>query len=90
MEAFCSQLANWRLDGLLERLEVAQKDASSGGVNRLRDPEDTHFLGDAQWEYCRQLAQRANLVPLSEEDANNSILNYIATNKVSFFGNVSL
>ena len=80
MEAFCSQLANWKLDALSERLEAAQTDASSGGACRLRVPEDTHFLGDAQWDYCRQLAQFAGLV--SEEDADNNILNYIATNKV--------
>lgn len=85
MEAFCNQLVNWKLDGLLERLEAAQKDALSGGVCRRRVPEDTHFLGDAQWDYCRQLAQLANLVPHSDDDTNNSFLNYIATNKVGWW-----
>jgi cation diffusion facilitator CzcD-associated flavoprotein CzcO len=82
MEAFCSQLVNWRLDGFSERLIAAEKDASSGGVCRLRVPEDTHFLGDAQWDYCRQLAQFANLLQSPEDDTGNGILDYIATNKV--------
>ncbi|GAX11517.1 dimethylaniline monooxygenase [Fistulifera solaris] len=84
MEAFCSQLVNWRLGGLSERLVSAEKDASSGGVCRLRVPDDTHFLGDAQWDYCRQLAQFASLLQASEDDNGNDILNYIATNKAIY------
>lgn len=89
MEAFCNQLVHWNLNSLPERLQAAEKDALSGGVFRRRVPEDTHFLGDAQWDYCRQLAEHANLLSHSNDNAGQHILNYIATNKVgTTFGQV--
>ena len=49
------------LPSLTERLAAAQRDAQSGGEGRGRIPEDTHFLGPQQWDYCRRMAQYAEL-----------------------------
>ena len=59
------------------RGEKAMIDANAGGYGKEngRIPEDTHFLGSYQWEYCRTMAQYAN-------EYNDTIEAYIATNKV--------
>jgi Flavin-binding monooxygenase-like/NAD(P)-binding Rossmann-like domain len=55
----------------------AMIDANSGGYGKEkgRIPEDTHYLGPSQWDYCRTMARYANIY-------NNAIEAYIATNKV--------
>lgn len=86
MEAFSQQLANWELEGLSDRQAAAQIDAQSGGVCGRRVPEDTHYLGDAQWSYCREMAKYAHLVTSVDGDEDGDakkVVNYIYTNKVS-------
>jgi len=65
------------LPDLQERLRVANIAAESGGegMPNGRVPEDTHYLGPMQWEYCRRLADYAGILDDTLED-------YIATNKV--------
>ena len=60
-----------------KRYERAIIDANSGGYGKEkgRIPEDTHYLGPRQWDYCRAMAQYANIY-------NDTIESYIATNKV--------
>jgi hypothetical protein len=41
-----------------ERMRFALADASAGGPNRSGRIQDTHYLGNAQWSYCRKLAER--------------------------------
>jgi hypothetical protein len=41
-----------------ERMRDALADASAGGPNRSGKMQDTHYLGNAQWSYCRNLAKR--------------------------------
>jgi hypothetical protein len=59
------------------RHEQAMIDSISGGYGKEkgRIPEDTHYLGPYQWDYCRTMAQYANIY-------NDEIESYIATNKV--------
>ncbi len=59
------------------RRERAMMDANSGGYGKEngRIPEDTHFLGPHQWDYCRTMARYAHVY-------NNTVESYIATNKV--------
>lgn len=63
------------LPPLSERLEEAQKDATRGGSKCTGRIRDTHYLGDAQWDYCRDMAHMANLY-------NDGMETFIATNKV--------
>ena len=58
------------------RDEEAAHDALKGGSKLKGRIQDTHYLGNAQWAYCRKLADFANLL---DEDMEN----YIATNQVS-------
>ena len=59
------------------RRERAMMDAISGGYGKEngRIPEDTHYLGQNQWDYCRTMARYANVY-------SNTVESYIATNKV--------
>ena len=41
-----------------KRIELAEKDATSGGPNDGRI-QDTHYLGNYQWDYIRRLARLA-------------------------------
>jgi Flavin-binding monooxygenase-like len=60
-----------------KRQEAASYDAVKGGSKLKGRVQDTHYLGSAQWEYCRDLAEYAGLL-------NEGLEDYIATNKVSF------
>eukprot|EP00804_Cyclotella_cryptica_P030942 CCRYP_019609-RA/>CCRYP_019609-RA protein AED:0.25 eAED:0.25 QI:87/1/1/1/1/1/2/424/586 len=62
------------LPSLAERLEAAERDASSGGPESPGRVQDTHYLGSHQWEYCRKLAKLGRFY-------DQSLENYIATNK---------
>jgi hypothetical protein len=57
-----------------ERLEAASVDATSGGAKKNGRIQDTHYLGDAQWEYSRRVAKLAGIY-------DDSVEAYIATNK---------
>mmetsp|Transcript_2715 Transcript_2715/g.3862 ORF Transcript_2715/g.3862 Transcript_2715/m.3862 type:complete len:238 (+) Transcript_2715:768-1481(+) len=80
LEAVVNQFQNHHhhadLPALLEdRLQEARTDADSGGTKSNGRVQDTHFLGDGQWDYCRAMAQYAGLY---SEDMEK----YIANNKV--------
>ena len=77
-EATLNQWINgWSLGDETERLEAAEKDAQGGGPKENgRVPQDTHYLGDYQWDYCRRLAKYAGLYDDAMED-------YLQTNEVS-------
>lgn len=73
---------SWRhpldLPSLEQRIQLAQKDAESGGEGKTngRVPEDTHYLGSRQWDYCLRMAKYAGIL-------DNELEDYIATSKVS-------
>jgi hypothetical protein len=68
------------LPDLTTRLQQAAVDAASGGEGKAqgtgRVPQDTHFLGSAQWEYCRRMAEHAGLYN------DSRVKDYLATNQV--------
>jgi hypothetical protein len=68
------------LPDLSERMRLAKAAAESGGEGKPegRVPEDTHYLGPMQWEYCRRMADYAGILDDKMED-------YIATNKVRIY-----
>ena len=57
-----------------ERLKSASVDATTGGAKKNGRVQDTHFLGDDQWDYSRRMAKLAGIYDDSTEA-------YIATNK---------
>jgi hypothetical protein len=63
------------------RMQQAALDAASGGQGKERGtgrvPQDTHFLGSAQWDYCRRMGEYAGLY-------NDNMRDYLATNKVCY------
>lgn len=63
------------LDGK-QRREQAQRDAVAGGSKDTGQIKDTHYLGSAQWEYLRDLAEIADVY-------DGKIERFIATNQVS-------
>ena len=77
MEAFANQLQQHWTGGasLPDRLAAARRDAVSGGLNTGRVPDDTHYLGSAQWDYCRLMAKYADRL-------DDGMEQYLATNKV--------
>ena len=60
------------------RRKSTQEDAASGGSKEGGRIQDTHFLGNAQWDACRLMAKLAGLY-------DDQMENYIATNKVSTY-----
>ena len=59
-----------------ERLQAAARDAESGGAKGEKGRiQDTHYLGNAQWDYCRKMAKMAGNYDDSMED-------YLSMNKV--------
>jgi len=79
MTAAVRQWQDWTLPtDKASRMVMAAKDAASGGEGMVngRMPQDTHFLGPAQWDYCRRMAEYAGTY-------DDEMENYIATNKVS-------
>jgi hypothetical protein len=67
------------LPNATERMVEAEKDAISGGAKGMKDGrvQDTHFLGDLQWDYCREMAKLAGLY-------NDELESYIAMNKALY------
>jgi thioredoxin reductase len=77
-EALSNQwLRKWTLPKDEELVQQAWLAANSGGEGKEngRIPEDTHYLGDAQWNYCRRMAEYADVYDDGMED-------YLMTNKV--------
>lgn len=64
----------FQLPPIEERLQQAFVDARKGGAKMNGRVQDTHYLGDAQWEYSRQLAKLAGIY-------NDEIEAYITVNK---------
>lgn len=60
VEAVCAQWTNCRLPPVDQRLLAARQDAMGGGPQNTR-VQDTHYLGDFQWDYCRKMAQWAGI-----------------------------
>ncbi|KAG7361049.1 dimethylaniline monooxygenase [Nitzschia inconspicua] len=60
-EAVWAQWQKCTLPNVEERLREARADANSGGAANKGRVVDTHFLGDAQWDYCREMARFAGL-----------------------------
>lgn len=58
-----------------QRLQHAAEAALSGGKTNGRVPDDTHYLGSAQWEYCRQMARYAGIL-------DDTLDAYLNTNQV--------
>lgn len=79
MEAIVAQLMSAD-DGVLldpkQRHEQAQEDAVAGGSKNTGQIKETHFLGAAQWDHLRELAQMAGIY-------DHQMETYIATNRVS-------
>ena len=64
------------LPNRVERERCANIDSISGGPEpNGRIPQDTHYLGSHQWDYCRKIAKYANLY-------TNEYEVYLQTNKV--------
>lgn len=61
----------------LERRKQGKNDAEAGGAELKGAVKDTHYLGPAQWDYCRQLAIIAH-------EYDDDVENFISTNRVSF------
>lgn len=81
MEAFAKQLQQFTLPPLSERLFDSKREATSGGEGRHpngRVPADTHYLGNAQWNYCHRMLRYST----NQEELRQSILDYLATNQV--------
>jgi hypothetical protein len=68
----------WTLPEPEALLEDALTAAGSGGEGKSsgRVPEDTHYVGPAQWDYCRRMAQYANIY-------DDHMERYISIQKVS-------
>lgn len=77
-EAALEKLVTRNLPPLQERMEAAKQDAVRGGPNETGRVEDTHYLGAAQWDYCRDLSKMASLY-------NDKMESYISTNQVRHY-----
>ena len=79
IEAIVAQWTKeYKLPNLDKRIMLAERDASSGGPLRQHTKgrvQDSHFLGDFQWDYCRQLIQLAQL------NDHEHVLEYIRTSQ---------
>jgi hypothetical protein len=62
------------------RQQHAEEAAVSGGEGKVDDgrvPQDSHYLGSAQWDYCRRLASYADIYDNRMED-------FLVTNKTIY------
>jgi len=62
-----------------DRLVAAERDAQSGGEGKEngRVPQDTHFLGPKQWDYCRRMARFGGV-------DTQEVLDFIATQEAIY------
>lgn len=60
-----------------ERMARAEQDAVTGGANAHGRIQDTHVLGDQQWDYCRGMAKLAGLY-------DDELESYLAMNKALY------
>lgn len=74
---FTSSTKGNNLPYLNKRMEFAEEDALSGGPNDGGRIQDTHFLGNYQWDYVRRLARLAG----TKDDEIDS---YLETTVVCF------
>jgi len=73
---FKSKSSSCDFPQLQERIADAERDASSGGPNGGRI-QDTHFLGEHQWNACLKYAKYAGL-------CDDDLKKYIMTNKAIY------
>jgi len=83
-EALVSQLQNgdstsdnWTLPPLDVRIQAAEVDAKGGGPNEVKRVQDTHFLGNFQWDACLKYSKFAGVY-------NKKLQKYIGTNKAIY------
>lgn len=74
-ESATAQFQKFSLPDVASRVDEASIDATSGGAKVDGRIQDTHFLGSAQWDYCRMMAKIGGIY-------NDEMEGYIATNKV--------
>jgi Flavin-binding monooxygenase-like len=79
-EAVVAQwMKEYMLPNLDDRKKLATEDANRGGPKPNSDRvQDSHFLGDFQWGYCRQM------VGLAQLSDNDSVDEYIRTNQALY------
>ena len=70
-----SQFKSFSLPTPQSRMDEACKDSTSGGAMVGGSIRDTHFLGSAQWDYCRMMAKLGKVY-------DQEVESFIATNKV--------
>ncbi|CAJ1934406.1 unnamed protein product [Cylindrotheca closterium] len=75
-ESAAAQFKSLSLPDPAARAEEAASDSTSGGAKGGRI-QDAHFLGSAQWDYCRMMAKIGGIY-------NDEIEGYIATNKAIY------
>lgn len=63
-------------------MNEAEVDANSGGAANKGRVVDTHYLGDAQWDYCRDMARLAGLYDNPETAKSTEA--YICMNKALY------
>mmetsp|Transcript_15424 Transcript_15424/g.18786 ORF Transcript_15424/g.18786 Transcript_15424/m.18786 type:complete len:531 (+) Transcript_15424:160-1752(+) len=69
--------SEYKLPQLQERLDSAERDASSGGPKDPGRVQDTHYLGSYQWDHFRLYARYGGIL-------NDCIEKYISTNKAIY------
>jgi hypothetical protein len=81
-EAVWEQLQLCTLPDESKRMDEAQKDSIRGGAKATGRIQDTHYLGDDQWEYCKEMAQLAGLYDNNE--TSEQVDAYISMNKAIY------
>ena len=76
-ESAAAQFQKFSLPDQTSRVKEATADSTSGGAKVDGRIQDTHFLGSAQWDYCRMVAKMGGIY-------NDEIEGYIATNKAIY------
>lgn len=70
-----TQGADWPEPEEMQRQAAQAAESGGEGKPNGRVPEDTHYLGDAQWDYLRRMGKLAHVY-------NDQLEDYIMTNKV--------
>jgi len=73
-EACLSQISKCTLPDLSQRKKHAEMAVGGEGIRNGR-VEDTHYLGDKQWDYCRRMAKYAGVY-------DESVEAFLTTNQV--------
>jgi hypothetical protein len=68
---------SWMLPPLDVRMKAAVNDAMSGGPKEVKRVQDTHYLGNLQWDACLKYSRFAGI-------CDDSLKRYIQTNKAIY------